>query len=123
MVKSNYVSKDDIDEFVERVMDDPSLREKSVADYRGSDDWTTSRPEGANTYKNRLGRRVWYLQHQLAKQYGCEACRANAHMVFDGAHDAININLGKRVYDPSNWSNFVRFIGDMAVKNAQRRNR
>jgi hypothetical protein len=68
--------------------------------------------EPGEDYTQRLGRKVWYLVHCMADNYGCGSCRPAAQMLFSGVHDAVNIHLGKPIHDPTNWRNFVAAINE-----------
>ena len=82
------VTNEEIESFVDRLMDEAP-----------GDDYT-----------QRLGRKVWHLIHTMADTYGCGTCRPAAQMLFSGVHDAVNIHLGKEVYDKKNWRAFVEAI-------------
>lgn len=87
------VSFQEIDGFVNRLMDD----------------------EGEG-YVERLGRKVWHLEHAVAENYGCGSCRPTAIMLARAKHDGVNIQLGKPVHDAENFLRAVAFYNDAAQK-------
>lgn len=65
---------------------------------------------GHGEYTKALGNRVWDLWHGTADNYGCHACKADAQIFISGIHDTKNIELGKGVYDPKRFEQFVKKV-------------
>jgi hypothetical protein len=85
-------------------------------------DWETWMNEGLpddaghGEYTQALGRRNWDLLHGLADNYGCDACKPTFQAVVSAAHDLVNIELGKGVYDPQKFQKAVKMYEEALDK-------
>jgi hypothetical protein len=67
-------------------------------------------------YAERLGRKWWHLEHKAGEIYGCPTCQPTFQMLASAKHDAVNIQLGKPVFDPENFLKAVAFYNEAAKK-------
>lgn len=60
------------------------------------------------------GQRTWELLHGLADNYPCPPCKPVFQTLMSGAHDVVNIHLGKKVYDRKRFEQFVDLVNEAA---------
>ncbi|MGQ0796285.1 MAG: hypothetical protein ACT4OI_00235 [Methanobacteriota archaeon] len=53
-----------------------------------------------------LGRNSWPWLHSLSDRWPCRRCRAPFSVWMSGAHDGVNVRLGKRPFRPDAWERF-----------------
>jgi hypothetical protein len=54
----------------------------------------------------RLGRKSWLLLHGLADRWPCRRCRPSLSVWMSGAHDAVNVRIGRPPFRPEAWEKF-----------------
>lgn len=89
------ISHKEVDRFIKRLMQEP-------------------RGKG---YREKLGRKTWYIMKRLGAEYGCSSCQPGADMILNyGPHDLINIKTGKGVQDKRRFAKYVAFVNAMAYR-------
>ena len=71
--------------------------------------WTTSRRPPVIVHGQ--------LLHGLADNYPCPPCKPVFQTLMSGAHDVVNVELGKGVHDPKRFKEFVELVNEAASKN------
>lgn len=56
------------------------------------------------------GSHIWKDVHELPKKIDCEECSEHATFEFKGLHDHINLGLGKKPFDKTNYHKWVHEI-------------
>ncbi len=56
------------------------------------------------------GSKVWDARKKINDSIECESCKDEASKLETFTHDIVNVRLGKKVFDKSNWNNFVGIV-------------
>lgn len=56
------------------------------------------------------GSKQWKKIHAAADEIECEECRVHGKALMSGAHDTVNINLGKKPYNAKNFVQFAKEV-------------
>lgn len=70
-------------------------------------------PEGTDITKA-AGHRTWELLHGLADNYPCPPCKKPFQILMSGAHDVVNLHLGKPVHNPKAFDEFIELVAHAA---------
>lgn len=74
-------------------------------------------PAGVDNITKAAGNRTWQLLHGLADNYPCPPCKPVFQTLMSGAHDVVNVELGKGVHDQKRFKEFVELVNEAASKN------
>lgn len=73
-------------------------------------------PETEKDITKAAGRRTWEILHGLAENYPCPPCKPVFQTLMSGAHDVVNVHLGKGVYDKEKFLEFSELVAEAVDK-------
>lgn len=63
-----------------------------------------------------FGPKYWEAFHALAEMIPCTACKNGAMHLEIFKHDIVNLHLGKKVFDKSNWDKMYAMVTELNKK-------
>ena len=56
------------------------------------------------------GSKIWDERKKINSNIDCETCRDKADHLETFSHDVVNATLGKKIFDKTNWDNYVKIV-------------